>query len=169
MKALIFLSVGLLFMIAVLYGSLVYLKGEKEKLLTELATNDSTLTVEKPLSESDSLRNVVEVKEIQLSNKETLFDSLKNDAKIKIEKAKIKASEVASENMEKEKNEKALSMAKTFEKMSIKQIAPILKNLDDGTVMIIYNNTGNRFKKNILLAVTEKRAALITKEFLNNN
>ncbi len=53
--------------------------------------------------------------------------------------------------------------------MSVKQIAPILRNLDDNTLLQIYTNTGSRYKKNILIAINEKRAALITKEFINEN
>jgi flagellar motility protein MotE (MotC chaperone) len=172
MKALFIFFLGLLMIIGIVYGALIYVKGEQQKVLAELAANDSTFTIEKPLSEADSLRKLIEKKEQEIVKKETIVDSIKNDAKTKIEVAKIEAIEtatkIAEENEAKAKKEKALSMAKTFEKMSIKQIAPILNNLDDETVMMIYTNTGNRFKKNILLAVNEKRAAQITKEFINN-
>ncbi len=172
MKALFVFFLGLLMIVGIVYGALIYVKGEQQKILAELAANDSTFTLEKPLSEADSLRKLIEKKEQEIVKKETIVDSIKNDAKTKIEVAKIEAikeaTKIAEENEAKAKKKKALSMAKTFEKMSIKQIAPILNNLDDETVMMIYTNTGNRFKKNILLAVNEKRAAQITKEFINN-
>jgi hypothetical protein len=172
MKALFIFFLGLLMIIGIVYGALIYVKGEQQKVLAELAANDSTFTLEKPLSEADGLRKLIEKKEQEIVKKETIVDSIKNDAKTKIEVAKIEAikeaTKIAEENEAKAKKKKALSMAKTFEKMSIKQIAPILNNLDDETVMMIYTNTGNRFKKNILLAVNEKRAAQITKEFINN-
>ncbi|KAA3617622.1 MAG: hypothetical protein D8M58_01310 [Calditrichaeota bacterium] len=168
MKALIISFIGMLIMIGIVYGALLYVKGEQQRVIAELAANDSTFTLEKPLSETDSLKKIVEMKEQEITKKETKLDSLKNDAKKQVELAKKEAVKIAEEENDTMKQEKALSMAKTFEKMSIKQIAPILRNLDDQTVMMIYTNTGNRFKKNILLAVNEKRAALITKEFINN-
>jgi len=168
MKVLIVSLTGLIVIIALVYGALIYVKGEKEKVLAEMTDSDSTVVKSKPLSETDSLKKVVEMKEQELTKKETKFDSLKNESKKQVQIAKKETKkEIAGDN-DNSKTEKARSMAKTFEKMSIKQIAPILNNLDDKTVMMIYVNTGNRFKKNILLAVNEKRAALITKQFINN-
>lgn len=168
MKAIIISFIGVLLTIAIVYATLIYLKGEKEMILAEMAVNDSTITTEKPLSEADSLRKIVEMNELELIKKETKMDSLKNNVKKRVQISRKETTENGTLSKDKGKSEKARSMAKTFEKMSIKQIAPILKNLDDKTVMLIYSNTGNRFKKNILLAVSEKRAALITKEFINN-
>ncbi len=96
------------------------------------------------------------------------YKSREVDVKKQVQVAKEEVTNEVQEKSDNANKEKIISMAKTFEKMSIKQISPILRNLDDKTVLMIYTNTGNRFKKNILLAVNEKRAALITKEFINN-
>jgi hypothetical protein len=156
--------------IAILYGGLRYLKSEKMKELEEIATADS-LNV--PLSEKDSLKLALTEYEERASGSEMKADSLQNlltEKEKKAQQEKARLEKLAAKSIEEtDLKEKARAMAKTFEKMKVKQIAPILDNLDDETVMLIYKETGNRFKKNILLAVNEKRAAMITKTFINRN
>ena len=108
-----------------------------------------------------------------MQGKVTQLDSL-HEVVTKTEKINSKQQEMlqkldSEQETEMNKSDKAKAMAKTFEKMNVKQIAPILQNLDDETVMLIYRATSNRFKKNILLAVDEKRAALITNSFIHRN
>ena len=101
MKVLIFLFIGLITVIALLYGSLVYLNSEKEIELTELMTKDSTDSVKSPLSKVDSLTNIVQTKEPELTKKENNLDSLQKD-KIKQEQfAKSEARENKEEIKEK--------------------------------------------------------------------
>ncbi len=175
MKPLFFLFIGFLVMILITYGSLVYLKSEKEKLLAEMVLNDSTIVVEKSLSETDSLSKTDDKNKIVVTRKEEKMDSTKTEVVENVEAAKKKPRDTFPEYSGNSlfeisgKTAKLQAVAKTFEKMSVKQIAPILKNLDDNTLLQIYTNTGSRYKKNILLAINEKRAALITKEFINEN
>jgi septation ring formation regulator EzrA len=180
MKPLIFSFVGLLIIIALIYGTLRYLRSEKDKALAELekeknkvqtesVQNDSLTAPAKPLTKADSLTQIVDLYKKEITGKDSILDSLQN---VVIEKSKI-AQKQQKENQKSKKQEElaenARAMAKTFEKMSVKQIAPILENLDDGTVFMIYKATGNRFKKNILLAVKEKRAAQITEAYIHKN
>ena len=48
--------------------------------------------------------------------------------------------------------------------MKPKEMKPILSNLDDGTIIAIYNNMSNRNKKMVFQALTPKRAAEITEK-----
>lgn len=156
--------------IGILYGGLRYLKEAKIKELEELANIDS---LQVPLSEEDSLKMVLEEYEEKVAGAESAVDSLQTvltEKEKKAQQEKTRLEKLAQKNQQqKGLTEKARAMAKTFEKMKVNQIAPILNNLDDETVMLIYKETGNRFKKNILLAVNEKRAAMITKTFINRN
>jgi len=65
------------------------------------------------------------------------------------------------------REEKAAEMAKTFSSMALKEMAPIVSNLDDRTIIDIYNKMSSRTKKNILLALDDKRAANITEKLIS--
>jgi len=160
-------------MVGLFYGALKYVKDEQAKVFKALAETDSTFTLEGPLDETDSLRKVIAQIQTEVVRRDQKVDSLNSALSSKLIVTK-KQKEIAEklknkQNMVSDKNKKAKEMAKTFEKMKIKQIAPILRNLDDETVMLIYKETSNRFKRNILLAINEKRAASITKNFINRN
>ncbi len=66
------------------------------------------------------------------------------------------------------REEKAKKIAKTFESMKPKEMSAILKNIDDNTVMAIYRNMNNRFKKNLLLALSSKRAAKLAENYIES-
>lgn len=160
-------------MVGLFYGALKYVKDEQAKVFKTLAETDSTFTLDGPLDATDSLRKVIEKIQTEVVKRDQKVDSLNNELSSKLIVTK-KQQEITEKlknklNRASDKNKKAKEMAKTFEKMKIKQIAPILRNLDDETVMLIYKETSNRFKRNILLAVNEKRAASITKNFINRN
>jgi flagellar motility protein MotE (MotC chaperone) len=55
-------------------------------------------------------------------------------------------------------------LAKTFETMKTSEIGPILKKVDNATVIALYKNMGSRSKKMILTALSNDRAAEITQE-----
>ncbi len=172
MKIVIYFFAGLMLLIGVTYGTLRYLRVQQEKVLEEVTAADS-LGNTKPLSEKDSLRLALNEYEEMLTGKQSKMDSLLDvlGSKDKQLSSKEEALEKL-ENMREEQNrkiDKAKEMAKTFEKMAVKEIAPILRNLEDDIVMLIYETTSNRNKKNILLAVGEKRAAAMTRQFINEN
>lgn len=173
MKGLFIFFIGLLLMVGILYYSIVYVKEEQQRIFNELAELDSTFTLEKPPSELDSLKLVLQEYQDALKQKEDKIDSLgtANESKDKIvaEHNKVVDKKQQREAERQRQLEQAKTMAKTFEKMKVGEISPILRNLDDDTVMLIYKETSNRFKKNILLAINEKRAAVITKDFITKN
>ena len=63
-----------------------------------------------------------------------------------------------------EKQENLKSLAKTYEAMKLKDMASILKNVDDNTVMRIYFEMKPKKRQNLLLALDQKRAANITRK-----
>jgi len=170
MKLIIISGIVLALLLAGSYYSLKHIKETKQVLLEEFLIQDSLAQVDIPLSPMDSLKLVVENMKDELTGKSTELDSVKNEIPKQVASAKEEITKTMEEkNVEKENEAEAANakhMAKTFENMSIKQIGPILNNLDDVMVFKIYKQTGNRFKKNILLAVNEKRAAMITERFI---
>jgi len=62
------------------------------------------------------------------------------------------------------KQENLKSLAKTYEAMKLKDMASILKNVDDNTVMRIYFEMKPKKRQNLLLALDQKRAANITRK-----
>ena len=55
-------------------------------------------------------------------------------------------------------------LAKTYEQMKINEMKPIFTQLDDKTIMALYNNMSARKRPMILKALSTNRAAKITKE-----
>ncbi len=58
-------------------------------------------------------------------------------------------------------------LAKTFESMKIEDLKPILAQVDDPTVIDLYNNINSRNRKNILMALSTARAAALTQKIAN--
>lgn len=65
-------------------------------------------------------------------------------------------------NSKKVANLKLQEIAKTYESMKVAEIRPIIAELNDQTVLDLYKFTGARNRKNILKALSSKRAAAIT-------
>ncbi|HED09078.1 MAG TPA: hypothetical protein ENJ10_00180 [Caldithrix abyssi] len=170
MKGLFVFFIGLMLSVGMFYEAVKYLKEEQQRAFEEIAAHDSTFTLERPLSEADSLRLMLEKYQQEIALRDQKMDSLNNitkNSELAAQRAKAMAEKLALEKQAAiDKEEQAKVMAKTFSKMKVNQIAPILKNLDDSTILLIYRHTGNRFKKNILLAINEKRAAALTKNFI---
>ncbi|MBN4081297.1 hypothetical protein JYT44_02920 [Caldithrix abyssi] len=55
-------------------------------------------------------------------------------------------------------------LAKTYESMKPNEMKPILANLEDEIIMVIYNQMSSRSRKLIFQALEKKRAAEITKK-----
>jgi len=170
MKGLLIFFIGLMLSVGLLYKAVKFVKEEQQKAFEEIAAHDSTFSWEKPLTEADSLRLMLEQYQQEIAKRDQKMDSLSSVVKNSVqdaEKAKAMAEQLELEKQaDIDREQKAMIMAKTFSKMKVNQIAPILKNLDDQTVLLIYKHTGNRFKKNILLAMNEKRAAALTENFI---
>lgn len=100
----------------------------------------------------DSLQNLLASQETSLSEKESRIE-------------KLNESLTKKETQEKS----AQDLAKTFASMKTDEMRPILKNIDDKTIRMIYENVNSRMKKNFLLALTPQRTASLTKQLATVN
>lgn len=116
-----------------------------KKLQTELEKSKTNFSLKD--TKIDSLKKLVTLLETNLDN-----------SKNQIKKLDDKLTKTENE----EKN--GQDLAKTFASMKSEEMRPILKNIDDKTIKMIYKNINNRMKKNFLLALTPQRAASLTKQ-----
>ncbi len=70
---------------------------------------------------------------------------------------------------ETKKNLTIKELAKTYESMKIAEMQPIIEKLDDHTVLDLYTNISSRNRKNLLMALPAKRAAVITQKIAVSN
>lgn len=112
---------------------------------------------------------VLEIAELHsaLEKKEQVIDSLQAMASKAQELQKEVQKLTEAKTRSKSKDSRAKEIAKTLSSMKTKAMAPILNKLDDDTVILIYKQTGKTSRKNILMALSESRAAKITKKIIN--
>ncbi|MFQ6604290.1 MAG: hypothetical protein ACE5D8_01935 [Fidelibacterota bacterium] len=118
---------------------------EKDSLIqviNELNSNHFFLSMEK-----DSLLDVIS----QLNR-----DIAKFENKIAALGEKVTALESQQMNMK--------ELAKTYESLKPKEMEPILAKIDDQTLIALYKNMSSRNRKNLLLALTSTRAAVLTQQ-----
>ena len=124
--------------------------------IAELNLKDSLYTslTDSLLDELDILSANIKLKDIEITDSQNQLDLLNQQLEVfNVKKTNIE---------EKEANLK--SLAKTYEAMKLKDMAAILKNVDDNTVMRIYFEMKPKKRQNILLALDDKRAANITRK-----
>lgn len=121
-----------------------------KKLQQELSTSKKDNG--KSSSVIDSLKKLLTSQETNLKDKENQIEKL-------------------NENLAKKtsQEENAQNLAKTFASMKTNEMRPILKNIDDKTIRMIYENVNSRMRKNFLLALTPQRAASLTKQLAAAN
>lgn len=138
-----------------------------DSLLVIFTNNDSIHFAEAALKDSlfitlrDSLSNELEVLTANLKLKDIEIADSQNQLDILNQQLEVFA--IKKTNME-EKEANLKSLAKTYEAMKLKDMASILKNVDDNTVMRIYFEMKPKKRQNILLALDNKRAANITRK-----
>lgn len=124
--------------------------------IAELNLKDSLYTslTDSLSDELDILSANIKLKDIEIADSQNQLDLLNQQLEVfNVKKTNIE---------EKEANLK--SLAKTYEAMKLKDMAAILKNVDDNTVMRIYFEMKPKKRQNILLALDDKRAANITRK-----
>jgi len=124
--------------------------------ITELSLKDSlyaTLT-DSLNNEIATLTTNLNLKDVEIADSQNQLDLL--NQQLEVFNAK-------KFNLE-EKQENLKSLAKTYEAMKLKDMASILKNVDDNTVMRIYFEMKPKKRQNLLLALDQKRAANITRK-----
>ena len=116
-----------------------------------------------------TLDTVIIVDEPQMEdtiNTQALIDSFNNQLMLQeniLNEYKYKNEQLLNElELSKKQIISIKDLAKTYESMKPDEMKPILTNLDDGTVIAIYNSMSGRSKKLIFKALNPKRAAEIT-------
>lgn len=122
-------------------------------------------------SKRDSLVNLINKKDSIISARINTNDSLKRvirniRASIDEYKGTIKnLEEQLTTNQNKAENIK--NLAKTYESLRVNDMAPILKNIGDNTLIGIYNKMSSRKRMKLLQALPPARAARLTNKLAN--
>ena len=148
----------------------IFRNDSEENLTTELDDNnlpDSlTDTFQPNIITSDTVIIVDEPEIEDTINTQAIIDSLNNQLMLQeeiINEYKNRNEELSNKlEMAKRQVISIKDLAKTYESMKPEEMKPILSNLDDGTVIAIYNSMSSRNKKTIFKALNPKRAAEIT-------
>jgi len=121
---------------------------------TVIIVNEDTVNIvnEPEIEDSINIQAIID----SLNNQLMLQENLINDYKNKNEEL-LNSLELAKRQVISIKD-----LAKTYESMKPEEMKPILSNLDNGTVIAIYNSMSGRNKKTIFKALNPKRAAEIT-------
>jgi len=164
-----------IFFIALVFGIMLALKPPQKSAIKEKGkkTGMVSKSVKKIqyTSNSDSLRAAAQEYLQMLEESKQQMDSLR--AVIKSQQAQLEEKEKQLQQLnaalagKANKDKRAKEMAKTLAAMKVKQMAPILNKLDDGTIISIFQQTSKTSRKNILTALTDERAARITKKLIN--
>ena len=148
----------------------IFRNDSEENLSTALddnnLTDSLTDTIQPDNITSDTVIIVDEPEIEDIINTQAIIDSLNNQLMLKenlINKYKKRNEELLNDlELAKRQVISIKDLAKTYESMKPEEMKPILSNLDDGTVIAIYNGMSGRNKKIIFKALNPKRAAEIT-------
>ena len=154
----------------------IFRNDSEENLTTELDDNnlpDSlTDTFQPNIITSDTVIIVDEPEIEDTINTQAIIDSLNNQLMLQeeiINEYQNRNEELLNKlEMAKRQVISIKDLAKTYESMKPEEMKPILSNLDDGTVIAIYNSMSGRNKKIIFKALNPKRAAEITELLAGN-
>lgn len=129
---------------------------------------DSTKKAAPKMTRADSLEIKVDELTGDLFFTQVTLDSLNTvlEQKQNLIESYISQVESLEENVQtlEAKKVSIKDLAKTYETMKVADIRPILERLDDGTIIALYQNMGSRTKKNLIQALSDVRAAKITKK-----
>jgi len=154
----------------------IFRNDSEENLTTEFDDNnlpDSLTDIIQPnIITSDTVIIVDEPEIEDTINTQAIIDSLNNQLMLQeeiINEYKNRNEELSNKlEMAKRQVISIKDLAKTYESMKPEEMKPILSNLDDGTVIAIYNSMSGRNKKIIFKALNPKRAAEITELLAGN-
>jgi len=136
---------------------------------SNIITKDTVIIVNEPEIEDSINIQAIIVNEPEIEdsiNIQAIIDSLNNQLMLQenlINDYKNKNEELLNSlELAKRQVISIKDLAKTYESMKPEEMKPILSNLDNGTVIAIYNSMSGRNKKTIFKALNPKRAAEIT-------
>ena len=149
----------------------IFNNNAEEELVSEINGNDFLDSLTDSIQPNIiTLDTVIIVDEPQMEdaiNTQALIDSFNNQLMLQeniLNEYKYKNEQLLNElELSKKQIISIKDLAKTYESMKPDEMKPILTNLDDGTVIAIYNSMSGRSKKLIFKALNPKRAAEITK------
>ncbi len=148
-------------------------KAQNDSILVSDAATDTTdmvdsLMIIPKITIEDSLREEIRIRDSILVSKQSLIDSMSQVLAVKtstIKQDKNQIELLKKQILKDVDQQKAIKeLAKTYEGIKTSKLSPILKNLDDVTIMNLYRNMSSRTRKNIITALPDVRAALITKK-----
>ena len=171
-KILVWISIAFVSFIVLVIGIffiLSYLEPMDENMKDSIAAGSNSITKEilkQKRIEIDSLNTKVDKINRDLFFSNLVIDSLKEQVEFKdrlIDQYKKNIEKLNKDLIVANKvNISIQELAKTYETMKIDEMRPILKNVNNKTVIAIYNNMNSRKRKDILNALSSERAALIT-------
>ena len=124
-----------------------------------IITSDTVIIVDEPeIEDTINTQAMIDSLNNQLMLQEEIINEYKNRNEELLNKLEMAKRQVIS----------IKDLAKTYESMKPEEMKPILSNLDDGTVIAIYNSMSSRNKKIIFKALNPKRAAEITELLAGN-
>ena len=124
-----------------------------------IITSDTVIIVDEPeIEDTINTQAIIDSLNNQLMLQEEIINEYKNRNEELLNKLEMAKRQVIS----------IKDLAKTYESMKPEEMKPILSNLDDGTVIAIYNSMSGRNKKIIFKALNPKRAAEITELLAGN-
>ncbi len=177
-KLLIWLGLGVvvfIILVGAIFGVLTYMQSKNEPAAPELLAENGTLNPEilaQKQAEIDTLNAEIARIKGELFNTKLVSDSLLNNNQFisgLLSEYKTTVDDLNDKLLKKQKQaQKIKELAKTYESMKVDEIRPILKNVDDVTVIALYENMSSRSRKIILNSLSSERAALITQQLAGN-
>lgn len=132
---------------------------ENDKVVNQLL-EQKQLKIDSLVTELDKMKSdlffcelAIDSLEEQIEFKDRLIEEYKNT--IELLNRELAINESIEEDIK--------NLAKTYETMKVEEMRPIMENIDNETVIAIYRNMNPRKRKDILNALSDKRAAEITK------
>ncbi|MCF7740258.1 MAG: hypothetical protein K9N00_00550 [Candidatus Marinimicrobia bacterium] len=166
-KALFWILIGFIsfaVLVAIIFGYLSYM--EKKNGEDQEVTESGELPEYIDKSQRDSLANLITMKDSLIAVKDSKNDSLTNliqthETTINEQKQNIQELREQMENNQ-NKSENIKSLAKTYESMRVEDLRPILKEINDNTLINIYQQMSSRKRQKLIQALTPQRAARLT-------
>ena len=148
-----------------------YLEPVDEDLKVEMMSGDEKLAKEMIQTKQEQinlLQSELDTLRIQLADIQHVRDSLVEQSEFKdgLIREYQKTVDAMKTELAAETGKRVSigELAKTYESMKVSEMQPILTKLDDQTVMDLYGHISIRNRKNILMALSASRAALITQK-----
>jgi len=160
-------------MVGLVLGVMIYFGPKKTTPLKGKHAQSAALKKEKGKNLTAKERLLIELEQykVKTDSMKNRLDSLSTLSRKQQNKLQAQADEIQKLTIrlkgKASKAARAKDLAKTLASMKLKSLAPILNKLDDQTVIELYRQMNRAARKNILLGLSDKRAAKITQKLIN--